>query len=92
MEAMNSDSPSSPGGDAPVPFDEQLDARGLTCPEPLMLVRNAVRAMASGQVLYVQATDPSTVRDIGNFCRFLGHTLDAQNSDGDAFEFWVRKA
>ncbi len=72
--------------------DERLDARGLVCPEPLMLVRHAVRKLASGAVLYVQATDPSTVRDLHNFCRFLGHTMLAENADENDYEFWIRKA
>ncbi len=72
--------------------DQRLDARGLTCPEPLMMVRHAVRGLASGQVLYVQATDPSTVRDLHNFCRFLGHSMLAENADENDYEFWIQKA
>jgi tRNA 2-thiouridine synthesizing protein A len=55
--------------------DSCLDARGLTCPEPLLLVRNRVREMHSGEILYVLATDPTTQRDFSNFCHFMGHTL-----------------
>ena len=72
--------------------DQCLDARGLTCPEPLMMVRHAVRGLVSGQVLYVQATDPSTVRDLHNFCRFLGHSMLAENADENDYEFWIQKA
>lgn len=71
--------------------DESLDARGLVCPEPLMLVRNRVRAMSSGQVLYVQATDPSTGRDFANFCRFMGHTLLAETCEDEVRHYWIRK-
>lgn len=71
--------------------DAHLDAVGLVCPEPLMLVRNQVRSMRSGQLLHVTATDPSTRRDLSDFCRFMGHTLvDAQARDG-RYEFWIRK-
>ena len=59
--------------------DDSLDARGLVCPEPLMLVRNRVRDMHSGAVLYIQATDPSTGRDFTNFCRF-DRTSDLRNA------------
>jgi tRNA 2-thiouridine synthesizing protein A len=73
------------------PADSQLDATGLVCPEPLMLVRNRVRQMASGQVLHVLATDPSTGRDFRNFCRFMGHELLAEEQSGERFEYWIRK-
>ena len=71
--------------------DDSLDARGLVCPEPLMLVRNRVREMHSGKVLHVQATDPSTGRDFTNFCRFMGHELVAEAEQDSVFHFWIRK-
>ena len=56
-----------------------------------MLVRNAVRAMDSGQVLHVIATDPSTQRDFHNFCRFMGHELVAEQVEQEPYLFWIRK-
>jgi tRNA 2-thiouridine synthesizing protein A len=72
--------------------DSHLDATGLVCPEPLMLVRNRVREMRSGEVLHVRATDPSTGRDFHNFCRFMGHRMVAEERDGPLFEYWIRKS
>ena len=71
--------------------DFSLDARGLVCPEPLMLVRNRVRELPSGAVLHVQATDPSTGRDFSDFCRFLGHELLGERREGDVYHYWIRK-
>ncbi len=72
--------------------DVELDAIGLRCPEPLMLVRNKVREMAAGEIIYVRATDPSTDRDFRNFCRFLGHEMVASELGGDVLEFWIKKS
>jgi tRNA 2-thiouridine synthesizing protein A len=71
--------------------DLALDAIGLVCPEPLMLVRNQVREMSSGQVLHVSATDPSTGRDFRNFCRFMGHELLDEQQCGSTYHYWIRK-
>jgi tRNA 2-thiouridine synthesizing protein A len=71
--------------------DQKLDTSGLLCPEPLMLVRNQVRSMNSGEVLHVIATDPSTGRDFHNFCRFMGHRLLAEQQHTDSFEYWIEK-
>ena len=68
-----------------------LDASGLVCPEPVMLLHNRVRDMASGEVLEVLATDPSTTRDIPRFCQFLGHTLVHERVEGEQLRFWIRK-
>jgi tRNA 2-thiouridine synthesizing protein A len=71
--------------------DHEIDAVGLICPEPLMLVRNRVRGMTAGQVVHVVATDPAADRDFRDFCRFLGHELVDTRKHGDRLEFWIRK-
>lgn len=71
--------------------DAQLDARGLFCPEPVMLLHNAVRDLGAGQCLEVLATDPSTQRDIPRFCSFLGHQLLEQLEVEGEFRYLIRK-
>lgn len=70
-----------------------LDARGLYCPEPVMMLHNKVRDMQAGELLEVIATDPSTTRDIPKFCNFLGHALVAQEAltEAKAFRYVIRK-
>ncbi len=71
--------------------DSRLDTEGLVCPEPLMLVRNRIREMQSGQVLFVSATDPSTERDFHDFCRFMNHDLLQHTRHGDRYCYLIRK-
>ena len=68
-----------------------IDAVGLECPEPLMIVRNKVREMSPGETVSVVATDPSTVRDLANFCRFMGHELVTSEREGERYLFVIRK-
>ena len=68
-----------------------VDTAGLSCPEPLMLLRNQMRAAAAGDSVAVIATDPSTVRDFTNFCRFQGHHLAYSEQRNDRFLFVIRK-
>ena len=58
-----------------LPIVKQLDTRGLRCPEPVMMLHQAVRRAQSGEVIEVFATDPSTSWDIPKFCMHLGHEL-----------------
>lgn len=69
-----------------------LDARGLNCPEPVMMLHKRVRELAEGDELLVLATDPSTTRDIPKFCRFLGHALleEGVNAAGE-YRYRLRK-
>jgi tRNA 2-thiouridine synthesizing protein A len=56
-----------------------------------MLLHNAVRDMAAGELLEVLATDPSTQRDIPRFCQFLGHELVAEEAAEGEFRYLIRK-
>jgi len=56
-----------------------------------MLLHSRFRDIATGDVLHLVATDPSTERDIPKFCMFLGHELLAQEQVGDEYHFLLRK-
>ncbi|MCH1610251.1 MAG: sulfurtransferase TusA [Luminiphilus sp.] len=71
---------------------ESINAIGLKCPEPVMLLHAAMRRLAPGQELTLRATDPSTERDVANFCEFLGHALLIARREGDEFLYRIRKA
>ncbi|WP_299020896.1 sulfurtransferase TusA [uncultured Photobacterium sp.] len=68
-----------------------LEAEGLRCPEPVMMVRKTVRKMAEGDTLLVTADDPSTTRDIPSFCRFMDHTLLAAETDNLPYRYLIQK-
>ena len=68
-----------------------LDACGLYCPEPVMMLHNKIREIEEGDVLRLTATDPSTTRDVPKFCIYLGHELLKEEQDGDNYVYWIRK-
>ncbi|MCB5160328.1 sulfurtransferase TusA [Marinomonas algarum] len=68
-----------------------LDATGLLCPEPVMMLHAEMRKLSAQEVLKVIATDPSTTRDIPKFCQFLGHRLLDQAQDGETYFYWIEK-
>jgi len=68
---------------------ETIDATGLKCPEPVMMLRNALRRVDVGTCLKLVATDPSTLRDIPTMCRFMHHELVSQDELDGRYEFVV---
>lgn len=72
-------------------YDRELDTLGLRCPEPVMMIRNAIRAMGDGQTLLVTADDPATTRDVPKFCHFMNHTLVAQDTRSAPYRYLIRK-
>ena len=72
-------------------WNHELDAQGLMCPEPVMMLHKKVREMQTGEVLKVVATDPSTTRDIPKFCNFLKHELVSQSQEESLYIYFIRK-
>jgi tRNA 2-thiouridine synthesizing protein A len=71
--------------------NHKLDAVGLRCPEPVMMVRLKIRKIESGDTLLIIADDPSTTRDIPSFCRFMEHELVAKNTCGKPYQYLIKK-
>ncbi|NLS14310.1 sulfurtransferase TusA [Vibrio sp. SM6] len=70
---------------------QTLDAQGLRCPEPVMMVRKTIRMMKEGETLLVLADDPSTTRDIPSFCRFMDHQLMASQIETLPYQYVIKK-
>ncbi len=71
--------------------DHTLDAIGLRCPEPVMMLRMKVRKIAVGETLFVIADDPSTTRDIPSFCEFMEHKLVHKDVAETPYQYLIEK-
>ncbi|MGC8476106.1 MAG: sulfurtransferase TusA family protein [Acetobacteraceae bacterium] len=70
--------------------DQTLDARGLNCPLPILRAKKALKDMARGDVLTIQATDPGAVKDFEAFCRSTGNEMVESTAAGKEFKFRIR--
>lgn len=68
-----------------------LDLRGLRCPQPVLHAKKALRNVPVGGTLVLECTDPLTVIDVPHFVNQTGHTLSAQEHDGDLYIFRIVK-
>ena len=72
-------------------FDQELDARGLNCPLPILRAKKTLNAMSGGQILKIMATDPGSVKDFEAFAKQTGNELlDYSELDGE-FPFMLKK-
>ena len=69
----------------------EVNALGLVCPEPIMLLHKAIRDSDSGDLIELVASDESTERDIEKFCEFLGHKLVEKKVTKHSLYFVVQK-
>ena len=72
-------------------FDQELDARGLNCPLPILRSKKALTGMSSGQVLRVISTDPGSVKDFDAFAKQTGNELLESSENDKEFEFYLKR-
>jgi len=68
-----------------------VDARGLSCPLPIVKTALAIREIGSGDVIEVLATDPGSTKDFIAWSKTTGHELLESTVDGKVFRYILRK-
>jgi tRNA 2-thiouridine synthesizing protein A len=76
---------------AELPIKTVLDAKGLNCPMPIVRTAQAIKTIASGELIEVQATDPGSVADFAAWSRSTGNQLVAQRSEAGVYTFVLRR-
>ena len=71
---------------------QTIDARGLSCPMPIVKTAQAIRSVASGDLIEVLATDPGSVKDFAAWIRTTGNELVEQTTDDGVFRFVIRRS
>jgi tRNA 2-thiouridine synthesizing protein A len=71
---------------------EELDARGLICPLPVLKTRKRLAGLAPGACLRVRADDPAARVDVPHFCAEQGHALlETTEEPGGVLVFLLQK-
>jgi len=70
---------------------EELDARGLYCPEPLFQTRNLSETLELGQCFKVIADDPAANEDLHRWAKRTDTKIVEFRKDGDDLVFIFRK-
>lgn len=70
---------------------KEVDARGLTCPLPILRAKKALADMESGQILKVIATDPGAQRDFAAFAKQTGNEIVESSVHDKIFVFLMRR-
>ncbi|TPE47958.1 sulfurtransferase TusA family protein [Amaricoccus solimangrovi] len=72
-------------------WDDEIDARGLLCPLPVLRARKRLLALPEGAVLRVLADDPAAVVDMPHFCAEAGHLLLRASEEAGATAWLIRR-
>ncbi|MGZ8572181.1 MAG: sulfurtransferase TusA family protein [Actinomycetota bacterium] len=70
-----------------------VDARGQSCPGPLVSLARALKDASVGDLLELLATDPGSKSDVPSWATISGNELlDAEELGDGSFRYVVRKA
>jgi tRNA 2-thiouridine synthesizing protein A len=70
---------------------EVVDARGLSCPMPIVKTAQAMKTVPSGALIELLATDVGSIKDVAAWARVTGNEIVEQRSDGAVFRFVIRR-
>jgi len=68
-----------------------VDARGQSCPGPLVTLHKALKGAARGDLLELLATDPGSKSDVPSWAKLSGNELLETTEDAGVFRYVVRK-
>ena len=69
-----------------------VDARGQSCPGPLVALHKALRDAGSGELLELLATDPGSKADVPSWAKLSGNELLESDESEGVFRYVIRKA
>ena len=70
---------------------QRVDARGLSCPLPIVRTAIAIKALQSGELIEVLATDPGSTKDFTAWAKTTGHELVESSVEEGVFRFVLRR-
>ena len=69
----------------------KIDACGLSCPGPIMKLKNAIDGLSVGERLEIVATDSGFPRDAEAWCQSTGNQFVSKNSEAGKYKVVVEK-
>lgn len=70
-----------------------VDARGQSCPGPLVSLAKAFKDARRGELFELLATDPGSKSDVPSWAEMSGNDLlEAEARDDGVFRYVIRKA
>lgn len=69
-----------------------VDAKGLSCPMPIVKTAQAAKAVPIGELIEVLATDPGSVKDFAAWTRSTGNGIVEQTEADGVYRFVIKRA
>ncbi len=74
-----------------VHVDKVVDARGTSCPGPILAAKKGIGSVPVGGVMEVQATDSGTKKDLPAWSKKMGYDYLGEVEEAGYLRLFVRK-
>ena len=74
-----------------IKFDQFLDAKGMSCPMPILKTKKAVDALSKDQVLKVESTDAGSKNDMASWAKRTGNEILKTEEGSGTYTFYIKK-
>lgn len=74
-----------------IEVNQEVDARGLNCPLPILRAKKALTGLQTGQVLKIISTDPGSKRDFQAFAKQTGNELLQVDESPKEWVFYLKR-
>ncbi|MFJ8460438.1 sulfurtransferase TusA family protein [Lysinibacillus xylanilyticus] len=74
-----------------IKIDFQLDAKGFSCPMPIVKTKKAMAELVDGQILEVLATDKGSKADLAAWAETVGHQYIGTLEEKNVLKHYIRK-
>ena len=71
--------------------DKVVDARGTSCPGPLLAAKGAIAGVPVGGILEVLSSDPGTKRDLPLWAKKMGHEYLGTIEEAGYWRIFVKR-
>jgi len=68
-----------------------VDARGTSCPGPILAAKKGIPSVSVGGIMEVMATDSGTQKDIPAWCKKMGHEYLGIIEEPGFMKLYVKK-
>jgi tRNA 2-thiouridine synthesizing protein A len=72
--------------------DSVVDARGTSCPGPILAAKKGMPKVTVGEVMEVLATDKATLRDLPAWCKKMNHEYLGFIEEPGFWKLYVRRS
>ncbi len=71
--------------------DRVVDARGTSCPGPILAVKKSIAEVKPGGIMEVLSTDQGTQKDLPAWCKKMGHEFLGAFEEAGFYKLYIKR-